>query len=111
MAITHTHNVSDLVVVNDGTGVVSEVQVTSVSVDDSNPSVLTTRSDQRFLVDTSGGASASGFVAYSSLNEATVLGWVNAKIAASNVEVNATASINSVKSPPSGANVSKSLPF
>ena len=111
MAITHTETVTKLTVLNDGTDVVSIIDITTVSVDDSDPSNLTREFYDTYKVDTSGGASASGFVAYSSLNEATVLGWVNAKIAASNVEVNATASINSIKSPPSGANVSKSLPF
>ena len=41
MAITHTETVTDLTVLNDGTDVVSIINITTVSVDDSDPSNLT----------------------------------------------------------------------
>tara|TARA_E500000305_G_C3976951_1_gene214802 strand:+ start:695 stop:1030 length:336 start_codon:yes stop_codon:yes gene_type:complete len=111
MAITHTQTVTDLVVLNDGTDVVSEVEVEVVSVDDSNPTVLTTKTTERFFVDSSGGTSAAGFVAYASLTQANVLDWLTTQIAKSNIEKNAESWINSVKVPPTPAEVSKALPF
>ena len=41
MAITHTETITDLIVLNDETDVVSQVAIKTVSVDDSDPSNLT----------------------------------------------------------------------
>ena len=41
MAITHTETVTALTIVNNSDNIISEVEVTIKSVDDSNPSVLT----------------------------------------------------------------------
>ena len=111
MAITHTQTVTDLVVLNDGTDVVSEVEVEVVSVDDSNPTVLTTKTTERFFVDSSGGTSAAGFVAYGSLSETVIKGWITDELAASNTKTNAEAWIESVKNPPAPVEVNKPLPL
>mgnify|MGYP001251614777 CR=1 FL=1 len=111
MAITHTETVSDLTVLNDGTDVVSQVEIKTVSVDDSDPSTLTKTSYDNYDVDTSGGTGASGFVAFGSLSETVVKNWVADELAASNTKTNAEAWINSVKTPPTPAEVSKALPF
>ena len=111
MAITHTQTVSNLTVLNDGTDVVSEVTIKTVSVDDSNPSVLTQTSEENFPVDSSGGTSASGFVAFGSLSETVVKNWIADELAKSNVKINAEAWIESVKNPPAPTEVSKPLPF
>ena len=111
MAITHTQTVSNLTVLNDGTDVVSEVTIKTVSVDDSNPSVLTRTVEENFPVDTSGGTGASGFVAFGSLSETVVKNWIADELAASNTKTNAEAWINSVKTPPTPAEVSKALPW
>ena len=95
MAITHTETVSNLTVLNDGTDVVSEVTIKTVSVDDSDPSTLTQTSEENFQVDTSGGTGASGFVAYGSLSDTVVKNWIADELAASNVKTNAEAWINS----------------
>jgi len=111
MAITHTETVSNLTVLNDGTDVVSQVEIKTVSVDDSDPSNLTTTSYDNYEVDTSGGTSAAGFVAFGSLSETVVKGWIADELAASNTKTNAESWINSVKTPPTPAQVSKPLPF
>ena len=111
MAITHTQTVSDLTVLNDGTDVVSEVTIKTVSVDDSNPSVLTIENEETFQVDSSGGTSAAGFVAYGSLSETVIKGWIADELAASNTKINQESWIESVKNPPAPTQVSKALPF
>ena len=111
MAITHTQTVSNLTVLNNGTDVVSEVEIKTVSVDDSDPSTLTTESIESFPVDASGGTSASGFVAFGSLSETVVKNWIADELAASNTKTNAESWINSVKTPSTPAQVSKPLPF
>ena len=113
MAITHTQTVSDLTILNNADNIVSQVRVKTVSVDDSNPSVLTIESEENFKVDGSGGTGAAGFVAYESLTQAGILAWtpVADGITASNTKINAESWIESVKNPPAPAEVSKALPF
>ena len=111
MAITHTQTVSDLTILNNADNIVSEVRVKTVSVDDSNPSVLTQTSEENFQVDTSGGTGASGFVAFGSLSDTVVKNWVADELAASNTKTNAEAWINSVKTPPTPAEKDKALPW
>ena len=111
MAITHTETVTDLIVLNDGTDVVSQVAIKTVSVDDSDPSNLTQTNYDCFDIDSSGGTSAAGFVAYGSLSETVVKGWIADKLAASNTKTNAESWIESVKNPPAPAEVNKALPF
>ena len=111
MAITHTQTVSNLTVLNDGTDVVSEVTIKTVSVDDSDPSTLTQTVEENFPVDTSGGTGASGFVAFGSLSETVVKSWIADELAASNTKTNAEAWINSVKTPPTPAEKEKALPW
>ena len=111
MAITHTQTVSDLTVLNDGTDVVSEVTIKTVSVDDSDPSTLTIQSEETFQVDSSGGTGASGFVAFGSLSDTVVKNWIADELAASNTKTNAESWINSVKTPPTPTEVSKALPW
>ena len=111
MAITHTETVSNLTVLNDGTDVVSQVEIKTVSVDDSDPSTLTQTSYDNYTVDTSGGTGASGFVAFGSLSETVVKNWIADELAASNTKINAESWINSVKTPPTPTEVSKPLPF
>ena len=52
MAITHTETVTNLKVLNDGSDVVSEVTIEIVSVDDSDPTNLTTESHEMYSIDT-----------------------------------------------------------
>jgi len=111
MAITHTETVTDLIVLNNGTDVVSQVAIKTVSVDDSDPSNLTQTNYDCFVIDSSGGTSAAGFVAYNTLTEDIVKGWITDELAASDTKTNAEAWINSVKSPPTPAEVNKALPW
>ena len=113
MAITHTQTVSGLTILNTSDNIVSEVTVKTVSVDDSAPSTLTIENEESFSLDTSGGTGASGFVAYASLTQDTVLNWAPVKdgLAASNTKINHEAWINSVKSPPTTEKVDKALPW
>ena len=111
MAITHTQTISNLTILNNADNIVSEVRVKTVSVDDSNPSVLTQTSEENFQVDTSGGTGASGFVAFGSLSETVVKNWIADELAKSNIKTNAEAWINSVKTPPTPAEKEKALPW
>ena len=111
MAITHTETVSDLIVLNDGTDVVSEVEIKTVSVDDSDAENLTQTNYDTYHLDTSGGTGASGFVTFGSLSETVIKNWIADELAKSNTKTNAEAWINSVKSPPTPAEISKTLPF
>jgi len=113
MAITVTKTVTGLTILNNADKIVSEVQVTTKSVDDSNPSVLTIESTDNISVDTSGGTGAAGFVAYASLTQAAILAWtpVADSLASSNTEINQAAWIESVKNPPTPAEVNEPLPF
>ena len=113
MAITHTQTVTGLTIVNNSDNIVSEVSVKTVSVDDSDPSTLTIEGEDSFEVDTSGGTGASGFVAYESLTQSTILAWtpVADGLTASNTKVNHESWIESVKNPPAPAEVEKALPW
>jgi len=113
MAITHTQTVSALTILNTSDNIVSEVSVKTVSVDDSDPSTLTIENEESFELDTSGGTGASGFVAYASLTQDTVLNWAPVKdgLASSNTKVNHESWIESVKNPPAPTHVGKALPW
>jgi len=113
MAITHTQTVSGLTILNNADNIVSDVTVKTVSVDDSNPSVLTIESEENYQVDTSGGTGASGFVAYADLTQSAILAWtpVADGLSKSNVKINHESWIESVKNPPAPATVDKALPF
>ena len=111
MAITHTETVIDLIVLNDGTDVVSQVAIKTVSVDDSNPSTLTQTNYDTYIIDSSGGTSAAGFVAYGSLTETVVKSWIADELATSNTKTLAEAWINSIKNPPTLVEVNKALPW
>ena len=113
MAITHTQTVTNLTILNNADNIVSEVTVKTVSVDDSDPNTLTIENEETFELDTSGGTGASGFVAYASLDQNTVLNWAPVKdgLAASNTKINHEAWINSVKTPPTPTHVQKDLPW
>ena len=113
MAITVTKTVTGLQILNNADNIVSEVEVTTKSVDDSNPSVLTIEATENFEVDTSGGTGASGFVAYDSLTQSAILAWtpVADGLSSSNTVINQASWIESVKNPPAPTEVSKALPF
>ena len=113
MAITHTQTVTGLTIVNNSDNIVSEVSVKTVSVDDSDPSTLTIEGEDSFEVDTSGGTGASGFVAYESLTQSTILAWTTVAdgLTASNTKVNHESWIESVKNPPTPTEVDKALPW
>ena len=111
MAITHTETVTNLIVLNDGSDVVSEITITTKSVDDSDPTNLTIQSEESYSVDTSGGSSASGFVPFGSLSETVVKGWITDELSKSTKKINHEAWIESVKNPPAPPQVDKTLPW
>ena len=113
MAITHTQTVTELTILNNDDNIVSEINVKTVSVDDSDPDTLTIESEELIRLDTSGGKSASGFVAYADLTQSKILAWDTVKdgLASSNIQVNHEAWINSVKTPPTPTEVNKALPW
>ena len=109
MAITHTETVHKMTVLNDGTDVVSHIDIEVFSVDDSYPVKLNQTSHVIVDVDTSGGTSAAGFVPYGSLTEDTVKGWLATQIAERKTQ--AEEWINLAKNPPTPTEVSKALPW
>jgi len=109
MAITHTETVYQMTVLNDGTDVVSHIDIEICSVDDSDPVKLKRTSHIIADVDTSGGTSAAGFVAYGSLTEDTVKGWLATQIAERKAQ--AEEWINLAKNPPAPYEISKALPW
>ena len=109
MAITHTETVHKMTVLNNGTDVVSHIDIEIFSVDDSDPVKLKRTSHVIADVDTSGGISASGFVPYGSLTEDAVKSWLAAEIAESKTK--AEEWINLVKNPPAPPEVNKTLPW
>ena len=113
MAITVTKTVTGLTILNNADNIVSRVEVTIKSVDDSNPSKLTIDATERYDVDTSGGTGASGFVAYADLTQSAILDWTPVKdgIDSSNIVTNQAAWIESVKNTPAPTTVDKALPF
>ena len=114
MAITHTRTVTDLVIINNSNKIVSEVEVTTKSVDDSNPSVLTIQGTDIITLDTTGiSTSTTGFTTFANLTQSQILSWtpVVEELAASNTQANQAAWIESVKNPPAPSEVSKALPF
>jgi len=111
MAITHTETVSNLTVLNNGTDVVSQVEIKTVSVDDSDAENLTQTNYDTYHLDTSGGTGASGFVAYGSLSETVIKNWIANELVKNNTKINAESWINSVKTPPTPSEVNKPLPF
>ena len=113
MAITHSQTVSELTILNNSDNIVSEVTVKVVSVDDSNPEVLTIESEDSYRLDTSGGTGASGFVAYNDLTQSKILAWdvVKNELESSNLQAHHEAWIESVKNPPAPAEVGKALPW
>ena len=113
MSITHIQKVTELTILNNSDNIVSEVTVKIVSVDDSDPERLTIESEESFRLDTSGGTSASGFVAYADLTQSKILAWdvVKNELESSNIQVNHEAWIESVKNPPAPAEVGKALPW
>ena len=85
MAVTHTQTIIAMAIVQSNSdNIVARVNVNTNSVDDSNPSELTFDSQEEFKIDVSGGSSASGFVAYESLTEDVVLGWLSTQLAKGN---------------------------
>ena len=113
MAITVTKTVTGLTILNNADKIVSEVEVTVKSVDDSNPSDLTIVGTENYEVDSSGGTGASGFVAYASLTQSAILDWTPVKdgLANSNTVINQAAWIESVKNPPTPPTKQEALPF
>ena len=113
MALTQTQTVTRLTILNNSDNIVSQVEVNTKSVDDSDADKLTIEGSETFSIDTSGGTGASGFVAYGSLTQSAILAWtpVADGLAASNTATNQAAWIESVKNPPAPTEVDKALPF
>ena len=114
MAITHTKTVTELVIINDNDKIVSEVQITTTSVDDSNPSVLTRSGVDMVTLETTGiTTSTVGFTTFANLTESAILDWdpVKNDPNIATTIIHQTAWIESVKNPPAPAEVSEALPW
>ena len=96
MAITHTQTITLLeVLIGNSDNVVENIKLVTTSVDDSNPSKYRVETQDRFHISTDGiTGSTAGFVAYESLTEATVLGWIASELSASNTKAVNESKIN-----------------
>ena len=115
MAIQHSRTITNIEVVNSGDkDVVSSVELEFTSYDDSDQEGTTIQSSESFELETDGRTSSSeGWVAYDSLDAATVEGWLGSELTdrIASVQANHNGWINSVLNPPAPANVNKALPW
>jgi|TARA_B100000902_G_scaffold171847_1_gene166132 hypothetical protein len=115
MAIQFSKNITNIDVVNSGDkDIVSRVELEFTSYDDSNQEGTTIQSSESFELETDGRSSSSeGWVAYASLDAATVEGWLGSELTdrIASVQANHNGWINSVLTPPAPATVDKALPW
>jgi len=115
MAIQFSKNIKYIEVVNSGDkDVVSSVVLEFISYDDSNQEGTTIQSSETFDLKTDGRTSSSeGWVAYDSLDAATIEGWLGSELTEriTSIQLNHNGWINSVLNPPAPANVNKALPW
>ena len=115
MTIQFSKSITNINVVNSGDkDLVSNVEVEFTSYDDSNQEGTTIQSSESFELSTDGRTSSSdGWVAYASLDAATVEGWLGSELTdrITSVQANHNGWINSVLTPPAPATVDKALPW
>ena len=115
MAIQFSKTITNIGVVNSGDkDVVSYVEFEFTSYDDSNQEGTTIQSSETFELETDGRTSSSdGWVAYASLDAATIEGWLGSELTdrIASVQANHNGWINSVLTPPAPATVDKALPW
>jgi hypothetical protein len=115
MAIQFSKSIASINVANSGDkDVVCSVEVEFTSYDDSNQEGTTITSNETFQLSTDGRTSSSdGWVAYASLDAATVEGWLGSELTdrTTSVQENHNGWINSVLTPPAPATVDKALPW
>ena len=75
MAISHNVYVSKIKILNDDKNIISNVEYTIESSDDSDKDKTFQVSRAFFMLDTSGGNTASGFIDYNSLKESDITSW------------------------------------
>ncbi len=75
MAISHNVCVSKIKILNDDKNIISNVEYTIESSDDSDTDKTFQVSRAFFTLDTSGGNTASGFIDYNSLKESDITSW------------------------------------
>ena len=115
MAIQHSRIIDSLEVLNSGDqDVVCRVRFRFVSYDDSDQERTTIESGETFDLSTDGRTSSSdGWVAYASLDQATIEGWLGSEFtdAKSRCEESNSLWIDSVLNPPAPPTVNKALPW
>lgn len=115
MTIQFSKSITRIDVVNSGDkDLVSNVEVEFTSYDDSNQEDTTITSNESFQLETDDRTSSSdGWVAYASLDAATVEGWLGSELTdrITSVQANHNGWINSVLTPPAPATVYKALPW
>jgi len=115
MAIQFSKTIKTIEVLNSGDkDIASRVDVEFTSYDDSDQEGTTIQSSESFELSTDGRTSSSdGWVAYTSLDAATVEGWLGSELTdrITSVQANHNAWIDSVLNPPAPATVDKALPW
>ena len=113
MAITHTNTVSLMEVLTaNSDNIVGQVVVNIASSDDSNASKYKWDGSASFVLNTTGiTTSTSGFVAYESLTESTVLGWVSSGISTCQTKTDNETRINELIAQDNRTTVDKALPW
>ena len=115
MTIQHSKTIENLEVLNsDDQDVVCRVRFKFVSYDDSDQERTTIESHEEFDLSTDERSSSSdGWVAYASLDQATIEGWLGSKLTdqETNLQERHTSWIDSVLNPPAPPMVNKALPW
>ena len=115
MAIQFSKNITNIGVVNSGDkDVVSYVEFQFISYDDSNQEGTTIQSSETFELETDGRTSSSdGWVAYASLDAATIEGWLGSELtdAVTSIQVNHNSWIDSVLNPPAPPTITRAFPW
>ena len=114
MAIQHSRTITDLEVLNDGNDVVTQVEISFVSYDDSDQEATTIESIHRFKLDSEGAESGSeDFSSFASLTPEIVEGWLGDELPSveSKVREKHISWIDSVLNPPAPSTVNKALPW
>jgi hypothetical protein len=115
MAIQSSKTIKSIEVLNSGDkDIACQVQVEFTSYDDSDQDGTTITCIESFNLNTDDRTSSSdGWVAYASLDAATVEGWLGSELTdrIASVQANHNGWINSVLTPPAPPTVDKALPW
>ena len=112
MSLVQTRTIENLQVLNDGNNIVCSVKVKYTSYDDTDQERTTTETIRKFKLETEGVTTETeGFIAFESLTNEVVEGWIGEKLDNNNIHTNQASWIDSVLNPPAPRTVNKATPW